>query len=281
MPAIRRQIRARPLLAFGLLAYGISWLFWLPALLYQGAANPAISLLIIAGGFGPPVGAGIVIGMAEGRPGLRRWFGRIVQFRAPWHSYLFAVAWPIAAGAVVWIVNSALGGDLPPDWSAPPLLAYPLAWTFVLLAGGGQEEPGWRGLALPLLLKRHSPLVASVILGLLWGLWHLPLFVSPSAPQSQIPLAIYLPHVIIVSVIFTWLYLTTQGSVWLAMVLHAGLNAVTSWVPIAGGSYTLLLALLAVEMLTAVGLVLLYGARRFVARPPAAVTEQPITQPVS
>jgi uncharacterized protein len=280
MQRISRRVADRPIATFGVLAYALSWILWLPAMLHEGEATPPISLLIIAGGFGPLVGAALVTRITKGKVGLRSWAGRIVQFRAPWYTYLFALGWPIAAAVVVWLLNRLAGGSLPADWVAPPLLAYPLAWTFVLLVGGGQEEPGWRGLALPLLLERHSPLVASVLVGALWGFWHLPLFAIPSAPQTQIPLGIYLPHVVIVSIIFTWLHLNARSSVWLAMVLHAGLNAVTSWVPISGETTTLLLLLLAVEALTAAGLVVLHGARRFASCPSKAANAMTLTRSV-
>lgn len=93
--------------------------------------------------------------------------------------------------------------------------------TFVMVVG---EEVGWRGFALPALLERVRVLPASIVLGLLWGAWHLPTFFLPNMPQASFPLPAYLLHTTALSVVFAWLFFRTQGSVFYATFLHGSVN---------------------------------------------------------
>src|SRR3712207_6537622 len=86
------------------------------------------------------------------------------------------------------------------------------------------EELGWRGYALPRLLARRSALAASLILGLLWGLWHLPTFYVLGAPQHGLPISAFLLLTMAYSVLFTWIYLHTRGSVLIATLFHSAIN---------------------------------------------------------
>ncbi len=93
--------------------------------------------------------------------------------------------------------------------------------VFVLIAG---EELGWRGYALPKLLAERSVLAASLILGALWGAWHLPTFFVPGAPQYGLPFSAFVLLTVAYSVVFTWVYLHTRGSVLIATLLHGAIN---------------------------------------------------------
>lgn len=93
------------------------------------------------------------------------------------------------------------------------------------LVGGGQEEVGWRGVALPALQDRFDALTASLLVGAAWALWHLPLFVFDVTGYADRSIALYAALVVGFAVVFTWLYNGTGGSVLLAMLLHGGVNA--------------------------------------------------------
>ena len=86
------------------------------------------------------------------------------------------------------------------------------------------EELAWRGFALPRLLTSHNALVASLILGVLWAAWHLPLVWTESAPLYQQPVWLLLLNMTAKSILFTWVFLHTRGSVLLAALLHATTN---------------------------------------------------------
>jgi CAAX protease family protein len=93
--------------------------------------------------------------------------------------------------------------------------------VFVFVVG---EELGWRGYALPGLLPRRSALTASLMLGVLWGAWHLPTFFVPGAPQYGLPFPAFMILTVAYSVLITWLYLHTEGSVLIATLLHGAIN---------------------------------------------------------
>jgi membrane protease YdiL (CAAX protease family) len=95
------------------------------------------------------------------------------------------------------------------------------------LVGGGQEELGWRGFALPALQERYDALIASVVIGIVWAVWHLPAFAF-SIPGYTGSFALYTLLVVGISIVLTWLYNSSGGSVLLAMLLHGGINAAPS-----------------------------------------------------
>jgi membrane protease YdiL (CAAX protease family) len=98
----------------------------------------------------------------------------------------------------------------------------------MLIQVGIGEEVGWRGYALPKLQAGYSALVSSVILGVIWTLWHLPLFFNPATGYSITPFWVFLVFILPVSILITWVFNSTEGSVPIIMILHAMLNASTS-----------------------------------------------------
>ena len=97
-----------------------------------------------------------------------------------------------------------------------------LDFVLVVLVLG--EELGWRGYALPKLLERFSPLVASLILGVLWGLWHLPTFYIAGTPQFGQPIIAFLIMTTAYSILLSWVFLHTRGSVLIATLFHGAIN---------------------------------------------------------
>jgi CAAX protease family protein len=121
-----------------------------------------------------------------------------------------------------------LGRFAAPEVSPPPsawLNLLPLLGVTILRDPGPLgEELGWRGVALPGLLKRWPPLTASLVLGGLWGLWHLPTFFISTLSQSHLSLPLFLLGMVALSVIMTWLYLRTQGDLLLMILVHLVAN---------------------------------------------------------
>ena len=132
-------------------------------------------------------------------------------------------------------VGSALlltGAPLDLFLLARRLPVFPLLLLFTLLLGGGQEEPGWRGFALPRLQASFGGFVASLIVGLVWAVWHLPLFLMGATRNQTGSFLLYTLLILGVSVIVSWCYNETDGSVLLAMLLHAAVNTSGSLLPI-------------------------------------------------
>ena len=193
-----------PLIFFFVLTYAISWPFWLLASQLDGNLR---TLLIVIGGFGPMTAAAVTIRRSGGS--LRQWARGIVHWRVPVRYYLFALGLPLLIMLVMNLALAALGQQ--PTWSSLLDRAPAYLQTFMLTAVifGGQEEPGWRGFALPRLQSRHSPMVATLILGLAWGVWHVPLY-GPAGFVVPLVLAFF----------YTWLYNKTN-SILLCILLHA------------------------------------------------------------
>lgn len=215
----------KPLLWFYLLAFGITWgvgglallaWAWNPSFVFS-PANPLCTLA----GFGPTIAGFIVVGREEGRAGLRRLLSRAVPTwkGVPWYLGVI-VGFPAVVLAAGRVVDPDVFVKLP-RWDR---LLYLLPLTLVTDTGPVGEEFGWRGFALPCELRKRSPLAAAVILGLVWGFWHLPTFFIPTLSQSKLSFPFFLANSVALSVIMTWLYLRTGGDLVLMILVHLMAN---------------------------------------------------------
>jgi hypothetical protein len=211
----------RSLLAFFILAFALSWWPWPLVLL-----NPdSIALLP----WSPLIAAVIMAAVVGGRRGLRDLLSRTVRWRVGLTWYAAALLLPAAITILAAGLNVLLGAGAPPagafyDWYTFPFV---LLVTF-LVKGPLTEEIAWRGFALPRLLDRMSPLSASLLLGLIWALWHLPLLVSD--PSAQRPPMQFVMSGVALSILHTWLYQRANGSVLLVTLLHAMFNSMAAFV---------------------------------------------------
>ena len=141
-----------------------------------------------------------------------------------------------------------------PEGGLLPLIVGILAsFVYIFMFGGPlNEEPGWRGFALPQLQRSFSPLLATLILGTLWGIWHFPMHLNgfyPSAGLASLPgeLALRVLSTLLVAFLYTWFFNKTRGNVLVCTLLHASFNTASSF--IAGTSLTMiLLAILALVL---------------------------------
>jgi membrane protease YdiL (CAAX protease family) len=154
-------------------------------------------------------------------------------------------------------LHIALGGAIGTAPASGRLLMTIVNLPLILLLGGPMgEEFGWRGLALPVLQDRFGWRAASLGLGLVWGVWHLPLFFIDGTAQDRIPPALFMLSVVAMSVVFAWLVNRTAGSVVSALVLHTAINFWPSVVPVlpTEGSYRAYAFVVAMLALLAFGL---------------------------
>ena len=218
--------RAFPLKYF-VLAFAFTWALWVPAALEaRGLISPLPVPATFLGAFGPMVAAIVVTALEGGRAGLRSLLSRIVRWRVAPVWYGVAILGPlvITLGAIA--LHVVLGGQ-PPSLGlmigALPTLVITVVYMMITVALG--EEVGWRGYALPALQARYSALLSSLILGVLWALWHLPVFFNPDTLYSNLPFALWLAYAVPLAVIITWLFNSAGGSVLMAIVFHAVINA--------------------------------------------------------
>lgn len=235
---LTQQSQRRHLALYFALAFGISWAILLPeALASAGVLSKRVpTALIVAAGFGPALAALATSAVQAGREGVRSLLQRLVILRVPWIWYVVAALGPALILLAARALEQALGGSVPP-LGQPPLqtelgladlpTGLFLAALFVnnLFVTLG-EELGWRGFALPRMQWRRTGLVAGVTLGLLWGLWHLPLIWTPATRSAvaELPLWAFLIDVTAASILYVWLFNHTRGSVAIATLAHTANN---------------------------------------------------------
>lgn len=217
-PSSSSETRTDTTLGFFVLTLSFTWLTQAPALLakfrlVEGAPEQYLGLVGI-GMFGPMLVASLLTWRESGRVGLQRLYGQLWQWRAGLGWYAGALLGPpILMAAGVFLVDPQ--GDrsyfYPPD-VAPRFVALLLV-PFV-------EEIGWRGYALPRLLRRYSPLTASLIVGACWAAWHVVMLILQDLTRMQFMLDTLL--LLAGSVVYTWLYLRSGGGLSIAIAVHAG-----------------------------------------------------------
>lgn len=231
----REGLLARhPLVSFFVLAFALAWMMELPVVLSETGTGllpytlpkPVVAILIAGATYaGPTVAAFTMTGVTEGRAGIGRLLRRYVQWRVGIQWYVFVllgIPVIVLLGAIV--VPGALESFQPVI--LPLLLAYPLAFLLTFLLGGPLgEEPGWRGFALPRLQGRFGPLVGSTILGVLWALWHFPLFWSGVWTPLTIPnMVMFVVMITALTIIMSWVFNHANGSLLITMLMHASFN---------------------------------------------------------
>jgi uncharacterized protein len=221
-----------PLVSFFVLAYAGTWLTELPYVLSKDGAGilPFSSPLLIWTSpltifMGPFLAAFVMTGAIEGREGVGRFLRRFVLWRVGFRWYLFAFfGIPVIAVLSVVVIPGVLGSFKGLGALAP--LSLLGVFVYVLFLGGALgEEPGWRGFALPRLQSLHGPLLGTLILGPLWALWHLPLFLTPWNELTTFNVVVFVLATTCFAIMYTWVFNNTKGSVLMAILIHASFNA--------------------------------------------------------
>jgi membrane protease YdiL (CAAX protease family) len=215
----------KPLYVYYGLAFGITWgaggLGLLVGLYDPAFAFSPSSPLCYLAGYGPSIAGLILVGRLDGFAGIKRLLARALPTVSglPWHLGVIVgfAAVNLVAGRVV---DSGILARLP-RWDR---LLYMLPFTLVTDTGPIGEEFGWRGFALPFLLRRRPPLAAALILGVIWAFWHLPAFFIPTLTQYKLSFLVFVPNSVALSVIMTWLYRRNGGDMLLMILVHLMAN---------------------------------------------------------
>ncbi len=227
-------ITRRPLLTFFVLSYAFFWsILILFGIIVMGVLHlttndlPAwvIPLMTIIGAWMPSLAAAIVINACEGWSGVGKLFGMLVKFRLPARWYLAALI-PYGLAFLGVEIYRVLGGQpsggvflTPAFWSGLVVLN--------LLTGPTGEEPGWRGFALPRLLRRYTPVKAGLLLGLVWSFWHLPLWLTSglTPPDLLIYVLFFNIGIISLTLLMTWIFRRTSYSLVPMTIIHFAFNS--------------------------------------------------------
>jgi membrane protease YdiL (CAAX protease family) len=228
------KIRNHRIASFFVLTYLLAWtLDAVPIVLEM---DPSWTRWFIEGFLGPlsPAVAAALILYLSG-DSIRGWLRDILRWRVHPGWYAFAILVPFgityAAGVAAWL----LGGPI--DWAAFEFDPASIFIGIVLgtFLGGGQEELGWRGFAQPELQARYGGLTAALIIGVFWGLWHLPQFIIPGGMRADWPLALtasYFVGIIAFSILLAVVFNGSGGSAFLAMLMHGTDNSTQGRIPL-------------------------------------------------
>lgn len=236
---LKQWMRQHPLFSYFFLAYAFSWIVFIPYVLGEwGYLEGDYTFFYILHVFGPAVAAVVMTSLTAGKAGLLELRQSLRQFRASRKWYLFIL---LGIPALVMFGIIAQPGALAgfKGFSTSLLINYPFYLVATFFGVGLGEEPGWRGFALPRIQKQYGPLKGTLLLGILWSCWHLPDFLTASKGGGEgTGMATFLTNfpiftlaVVSLSVIMTWLYNHTQGSLFIAILAHASVDApeVAGW----------------------------------------------------
>lgn len=212
---------------------------------------------LVIGAHGPLVGALAMTCRSKGWIGVKDLVRSGFRLRMPLAWWLLILATPAALGFLaVWLNLYLNGFQFDKTLLLQPAQILPTFLIMFFLGGSVQEEFGWRGYALGRLIEKWNPLAASLVLGVVWGVWHLPLFFIQGTSQSFMPFGIFLLTGVCFSLLFTWLYWKTRYNLFSALLLHTAINTALSLFPPleqkAGGNHTALIYLMLIYALVAI-----------------------------
>lgn len=264
-------LRSHPAIAFFVLTYLFSWSVWGGArVLLPDAGVAAETAAHTLGLFGPTLAALVLTGWLYGAQGVRNLLKRIGLWRAGFGWYLFALFSTLGVGLAALGVHALAGGTNPPQNPLASVLP-----ALLPLPAGLPEEYGWRGFALPHLMRRHGALASSLLIAVLWVLWHIP--ISPILSRPPL-LALFLLEVMPLSVLFSWLYINSRGSILLAVLFHLAANCAVTLLNIPGAPLLWVIYIGLTWSLAAL-VVFRYGPSRL-SRNPAAQVEGDLWGPL-
>ena len=228
---------------FFILTLIISWAIWIPqAAAKLGICKSTISIespLNIIAVWGPGLAAIILSILAKGKEGVKKLFRPIKYWRVGIHWYVFVLFYPIGKWLVAYIIDILLGQSY--KLGSFPILSFlnlpeqammiPIAVvsTFPNTLG---EEVGWRGFALQKLQVKYTAFISSIIIGIFWGFWHIPMWIAQGyIDLSLLQLITEILSMVALAIIFTWVYNSTKGSLLLVCLFHASITITNYFAP--------------------------------------------------
>ncbi|MCX6175684.1 MAG: type II CAAX endopeptidase family protein [Ignavibacteriales bacterium] len=266
------------LIQFFLLTFLFSWLMWLPSILITyNLITPSQTLITInnvlkwVAGIGPSLTAIILVIKFDGKVGLKKLFKRVWNIKLGYWYFPIILMLPIIL-VTAHLINTFFfnnsfpkTGLLEEPWWIPVLFVIFFIYQF-------SEELGWRGYALDRLQKKWNALYSSLLLGCIWGIWHLPMFLSSGFGQhdNHLPFIQFLITLVLLSVWITWFQNNTNNSLIPAFVIHAFINLSGDVLPLIEknekiqGNYTAWLILNILLFLSVIAIVFFYGIKKLV-----------------
>lgn len=252
-----------PLISFFVISFLMSWVIQVPRLLLDNGVSgiPAI-LGMISPVFtiGPMLAAFILTRREQGKGSIKALWKRAWDFSFERKWLVITMLVPVVTSGLTIGVIYLIGERVPWEYqSLPPALAVPI-FLAIYLTQALPEEIGWRGFALDKLQTRTNAVIASLVLGFLWGLWHLPLHFMQGTTQAAIPVAEFIAKQMVGSIFYTWIYNNSKKNLFLMVLLHAVWNVfgglIPYWVTASGRWVSFI-----VEVVIAGVIILFFGAK--------------------
>jgi CAAX protease family protein len=220
---------------FLLLTFLWSWTLWNIGLnhLSKGINQESIGKFLIfffAGVYGPTISGILTTLLFDGLSGVLELLKKFLMWKTSLKIYLYIILLPLIFVIIGIGLYSLFIGQIG-SFDKLAILSIPAVLWAGLYAGPLGEELGWRGYLLPELQKRFSNLKCAILIGFIWFIWHIPLFMAPFGTLvsgeaiSFIPVLTYLVMIICLSIIITWLTINSKGSVLIAVLFHLSINA--------------------------------------------------------
>ncbi len=217
-------------LPFFVLTFAVTWTCWIPVAAGAVSARTVPGgALVLLGTIVPSLVALALAARREHAAGVNLLLGRIFRWQVAVRWYVFAAGYTVAVKLAVALLHRLALGSWP-RFGSEPLYVIPFAILLSTPVQAG-EEIGWRGFALPRMAERLGYAWSGILIGLIWALWHLPLFFVREADTYGQPFFVFLLQVTALSVAITWLFARTGGSLLLPMLLHAAVNNSKDIVP--------------------------------------------------
>lgn len=228
---MKKAIEQKPFLFFLIFTFAISWITGFPTVFVPGRFE-GLSYL---SNFGPALGALIVVGIVEGPDGIKRLICSLFQWRVKFIWYLVVFLGPaltMVTAVTLHYVFTGIGlAQSFTEWmSAFPQHLLMIVSVFIfMMVGIWGEEVGWRGFALPKLQEKYHPLLASLILGAIWAIWHLPLFFIEGSQQAEQGMTFFFLATLGYSILYSWIYNGSGENLFMIWLLHSMNNATVSY----------------------------------------------------
>ena len=231
---------------FFLLTFAYSWLIWIPSVLdglglelpFDVAGYSMV--VVIIGAFAPLLAALTLVARDGGREGIKSFFGRALDFHIKPVYLVLALVLPLVIHLIAHYLALALGLDVaqtlfPSEISVSPVILAIPYFFLMLVIGGGQEEFGWRGYAQEPLQEKIGVIPASLVIGVIWGFWHLPLWFMAGDLHSAYSFLAFVMMTTSISLMYTWLYNSSGKKLIVVMFFHAMSNTAAPLLPFLHG----------------------------------------------
>lgn len=265
MKTLLESARRHTVISFLVIAFAFSWAIWIPmalagARVYQGQPWPNH----IPGLFGPMVAAFVMSAIVAGRSGILDLLKRMFRWRVAPVWYVAALS-PLAFFGLAAVARAATGQGWPDlaelgKFSSLPVVAVPVMFLFLLVTAYA-EETGWRGFAVPEMLKKRSLLTTAVVIGLFWVLWHVPsMFMIENYRQMGLAiLPTFTLGIVSGSILLAWMYRGSGGSVFIVALWHASYNLVAG----TAAAHGLVAAIVSTAVMVWAGVIVVVEVRRW------------------